>query len=511
MPRRKATTSGQLKQQSLIGFLKPETSSPLSDRSRTRTRPTRLATRVPAQGTEPFDQSDTDSGVEAVHFEPRSAVISDDDDDELQPSSPVRKRRTASEAESPADHRTLMSSDSDESLDTNRRAAFSITTKRPLARSPSTEPEPESLPKRRRLTRGARPSSPEEPDDLLKEVNEADIIQSRFRDRQKRTAFQIKLDKLKKKKLGLKPSESSDEQTSEDEPQVAPFQDSQQDDSDQDSDHGSDDDNNDTDDFVVQDDGAVIPELPMAFSRQSHQDMGHDFKVVCQLFVRLAMMPVDERRTYMEEISTDENYFSVPFRVIHRKVSGTRDSVASSVWRRDYREALELYPDLTLAELDFAVPHCDACHLGGRQSTVSGWLKGIPYDSLSFEPITNECDLEDLEVQNSHIVSFSLGRFCAKRTKIFHQLSHWNYHLYRTLSEEVDLAEHPRKMRPYDRLAYAKNLPPPGDTSDPNVVMDWLDQRGVVLAEWKKLRELLERASNLDASAGKKEDIDLDV
>ena len=81
----------------------------------------------------------------------------------------------------------------------------------------------------------------------------------------------------------------------------------------------------------------------------------------------------------------DEKYFSVPFQVIHRKVSGTRDSVASSAWRRDYREALELYPDLTLAKLDFAVPHCDACHLGGRQSTVSGWLKGIPYDSLSFE------------------------------------------------------------------------------------------------------------------------------
>ena len=85
------------------------------------------------------------------------------------------------------------------------------------------------------------------------------------------------------------------------------------------------------------------------------------------------------------------------------------------------------------------------------------------------------------------------------------------YHLYRTLSEEVDLAEQPRKKRPYDRLSYAKNLPPPGDTSNPDVVMDWLDQRGVVLAEWKKLRELLERASNLDVSAGKKEDIDLDV
>lgn len=103
------------------------------------------------------------------------------------------------------------------------------------------------------------------------------------------------------KKLGLKLSESSDEQGNEDED--IPNQDSQQEDSD------GNDSNNDTDDFVVQDDGSVIPDLPMAFSRQSHQDAGHDFKVVCQLFVHLAMMPMDERRGYMEEMLKGTNVY----------------------------------------------------------------------------------------------------------------------------------------------------------------------------------------------------------
>jgi len=139
-----------------------------------------------------------------------------------------------------------------------------------------------------------------------------DIIQSRFRKRQKRTTFQKRLDDLKseqdssvtttqwqwlmpppEKKLGLKLSDSSDEQANED--GVVPNQDSQQEDSD-----GNDSDN-DMDDFVVQDDGSVMPDLPMAFSRHTHQDTGHDFKVVCQLFVHLAMVPMDERRAYMEE------------------------------------------------------------------------------------------------------------------------------------------------------------------------------------------------------------------
>lgn len=102
------------------------------------------------------------------------------------------------------------------------------------------------------------------------------------------------------KKLGMKPSESSDEQTSEDDDQVVPFQDSRPDDGNGD-DYGDDNDN-DMDDFVVQDDGSVIPDLPVAFSRHSHQDTRHDFKVVCQLFVHIAMMPMDERRTYMEKM-----------------------------------------------------------------------------------------------------------------------------------------------------------------------------------------------------------------
>ena len=84
--------------------------------------------------------------------------------------------------------------------------------------------------------------------------------------------------------------------------------------------------------------------------------------------------------------------------------------------------------------------------------------------------------------------------------------------MYRILSEEVDLARRPRKKRPHNLLGYGKSLPPPEDTSDPDEVMEWLDQRGTVSAEWQKLRELLERANNLDTAAGKREeDISLDL
>lgn len=47
------------------------------------------------------------------------------------------------------------------------------------------------------------------------------------------------------------------------------------------------------------------------------------------------------------------------------------------------------------------------------------------------------------------------------------------------------------------------------DTSNPDDVMEWLDQRGTISTEWQKLRELLDRASNLDGK--REEDINLDL
>ena len=85
-------------------------------------------------------------------------------------------------------------------------------------------------------------------------------------------------------------------------------------------------------------------------------------------------------------MSSEEEYFSVPLQVTRRKLSGMRDSlVASSVWRSDFKKVLETYPEFTLVRLRFAIPQCDACHLGGRLSTLLGRLSGRPYDEYDFE------------------------------------------------------------------------------------------------------------------------------
>lgn len=70
---------------------------------------------------------------------------------------------------------------------------------------------------------------------------------------------------------------------------------------------------------------------------------------------------------------------------MRRKLSGMRDSlVSSSVWKPDFKRNLEKFPELSLIHLDFAVPYCDACNLGGRMSTLLGHLMGSPYDAVGF-------------------------------------------------------------------------------------------------------------------------------
>lgn len=81
-----------------------------------------------------------------------------------------------------------------------------------------------------------------------------------------------------------------------------------------------------------------------------------------------------------------EEYFSVPLAITRRKITGMRDSlVTSSVWRSAFKKSLETYPEFETVELDFAIPTCDACHLGGRMSTLLGRLSGSPYDNFTYE------------------------------------------------------------------------------------------------------------------------------
>lgn len=113
---------------------------------------------------------------------------------------------------------------------------------------------------------------------------------------------------------------------------------------------------------------------------------------------------------------------------------------------------------------------------------------------------------------------FDLGRFCARRTHVFHMLTHWEvrwpkisfgrvklrllivqYSLYKSLSQEVhDLSNRSAKRRMFVPVAYAGGLKPPEDLKDADGIMNWLDERGVIETEWLRIKQIMESTTNLD-------------
>lgn len=81
------------------------------------------------------------------------------------------------------------------------------------------------------------------------------------------------------------------------------------------------------------------------------------------------------------------------------------------------------------------------------------------------------------------------------------------------MQEVDDLRNRAEGGKPhFVRVAFSKGLQPPDDLTDADAIMDWLDERGVISMEWHKIKQLMERAMQLEAKAGKREDeIDLDV
>ncbi|THH16355.1 hypothetical protein EW146_g4273 [Bondarzewia mesenterica] len=516
MPRRGTQTnsSPNLKQQTLFDFLgnssssrrvrddRPSKSFKLSSTSATQSSPAQKRKRHAMVEDLEGEEGNTSSDVDAIHFCPRSPTsISSLDEEQPSPRRPSRSKRpktSFSESDS-IPHSEVESSvlvgDDEENIGIPARwKGKGIMRRRQIKDS---DDESDEQPRRRKLTKGMRPPSPADSQDILDEVDEAAIVDSRLRARDKKSAFEQNLEKLKRKKRGLAVKETSDEdEDDEDISEPATFpgakpttefdSDAPQENEDNDDSASSDD-----DDFIIEDEDQIAaPDLPFAFSMNTHQDLAHHFKIVCQLFVHLAVQPEVQRKSFMNKMLNDNEYFSIPLQIARRKLSGLRDSlVASSVWKPDFRKSLETYPEFSLTRLDFSVPHCDACHLGRRLSTLVGRLGGVAYDRVSFQPVEEESDTEDSDSdldesedkadEKETYKEFQLGRFCAARTQTFHRFSHWEFHLFRALLREIDGLQSTHGKRGFIRVAHANGIRPPDDLSDANGIMEWLDQRGV--------------------------------
>ncbi|KAJ8589579.1 hypothetical protein M405DRAFT_767528 [Rhizopogon salebrosus TDB-379] len=511
----KSTSPKKMKQKTLTGFLAP--SSPPSSLPPTpvKKRQARRKYQITTFDSDESESVEQDSDVDAIKFEPEVIEVSEEDDSPRRPTrSTTKRKRLYAETDDLPD-----AAESDRSLEDGIGIPTRWKGSRKGKRRAIADSDDESQTRRQKFVKGARPPSPEE--SVIDEVDENHIIESRFRARDKKTTFQKNLEKLKNlkgKKRSIVNLESSDSNTEQSEISVVrPFKGARPDRGEGSESPSGEDDGDDN--FIVEDDeqsGSPM-RLPVAFSMDTHQDLTHQFKIVFQLFVHMAVRPTAERGRFMKKMLEEEEYFSVPLQVMRRKLSGMKDSLAtSSVWKPEFKKPLERYPDFQLVRMEFSAPYCDACNLGGRVSKLLGRVSGESYDKYDFEPESenessksSEADDDD-DSHESFVKEFHLGRFCAARTQVFHEFSHWEYHLYKSLLREID--EVLDDNRGFVRIAFAGGAKPPKDMRDADKVMDWLDQRGLVDLEWQKIRQMMDKARSLEMGAKRGGDLEeLDI
>ncbi|CAA7271678.1 unnamed protein product [Cyclocybe aegerita] len=490
---RDARDSKKLKQTKL--FESPKSSPPVKWQTRqaANQHPPASASKRP----EPLFCDSSSDEIGDIHFVPKTPeVVSLSDSDEDIPISPksTRKRRLT---------RRSSPSGSDKEPDSS-----------PITRKADKSDDSDDSPPRKRgrlLRRRPSPSTADATDsdehiaDIANEVDEERILEDRLRTRNKKSAFQKNLEKLKRRKMrGTRGKDTSEEEEEEEEASsIKPFKGAKPskvlDDEDSEGEESS---SSRPSDFIVEDDGPV--HLPAQFSMETHQDLSHQFKKIFQFFVHIAVEPPEDRATFMHQQIMNEEYFSVPLQVTRRKLLGLRDSlVASSVWRPEFRKSLERYPEFDLVALDFAVPSCDACHLGGRLSTRLGRLSGSPYNRFGFEELPAE-DSEDKK-------EYNLGRFCGKRTKTEVVLFPANrqHSLFQAIRREIDEARSSLSSSGFLRVAYfGGKQKPPKSLGDADALCDWLDERKIIEMEWHKLKTMMESAHHLELHAKKGDDED---
>jgi len=62
------------------------------------------------------------------------------------------------------------------------------------------------------------------------------------------------------------------------------------------------------------------------------------------------------------------------------------------------------------------------------------------------------------------------------------------------------------KKKKFVRISRPGGVEPPDDLTDADGILEWLDDRKVIEDEWKRIKDLMSDASNLDVDARKEMD-----
>ncbi|KAJ9136717.1 hypothetical protein NKR23_g9634 [Pleurostoma richardsiae] len=203
-------------------------------------------------------------------------------------------------------------------------------------------------------------------------------------------------------------------------------------------DTGSGDNNeNDLDDFIVEDDeddalgvpAAVLRnEIPLEFTAHAHKPLKDHFRDAIEWLVHRRINP---------GFNKDDEVYQLAWRKLYHEVLTLAESkFMSTVWKSDFRYALQARPYIEQQEIvsgGLALENCQACGRGSHPATWRIRFSGAPYskDTLDEVDSSNDEDSDDSARDEDGMRippesrEWFVGVTCNSNAETAHDLIHW--------------------------------------------------------------------------------------
>ncbi|NXG51560.1 CCD82 protein, partial [Psilopogon haemacephalus] len=103
--------------------------------------------------------------------------------------------------------------------------------------------------------------------------------------------------------------------------------------------------------------------------------------------------------------------------------------ISRSRWKDRYKERVDCYPDVRIVMKNSKLMSCQACEMN-RYCKFNVLLSGKLYNSRTLE-------VDDFMSDDKQILK--VGKVCADRTRVYHNLKHYKYKLYMDCSSVAEL------------------------------------------------------------------------
>eukprot|EP01122_Echinamoeba_exundans_P016474 TRINITY_DN8356_c0_g1_i1.p1 TRINITY_DN8356_c0_g1~~TRINITY_DN8356_c0_g1_i1.p1 ORF type:complete len:931 (-),score=217.50 TRINITY_DN8356_c0_g1_i1:16-2808(-) len=176
-----------------------------------------------------------------------------------------------------------------------------------------------------------------------------------------------------------------------------------------------------------------------------HMNMKESMEIYIQFLIMGTLSPDEAAEALQsEKPGKTKLYFKPAIKKVRDNILEKGSNImSSSAWQPEFEHDLRCLPHYKSHQVDYMADTCQACKRKNHTSSHSVAITGIAYDPLvfwdgDFEKINDYMDcFESTAPGDMEENTYNLGRFCYRRTSIYHSVLHFPFRLLRRIRRKL--------------------------------------------------------------------------